>query len=696
MHPCQPRLATESSGTKKQTQWTGLNKHAKGRTQALQRQRQELDESDDDGEGDATEAIAASAEACASVSAAASETLVAVPLLPCDSMASMQRRFSLDAIPILRLLPAVAVPTAPTKTAESGAAHTAGTGTVSNWNAVEATVFTTPSLDYPHFAALIYAHIHSLQNDIRSLSAAHVLAPQHDTTNTTAIEAFRRANLARVVLVAQAISAFNHLTAPRASTPSIRKPSIPLPHPDPVYPISLRVSLSQQTPPPSSSVHPETYAYYLKLVDSLNSPHASFDITLSTSARAVYHYQRALLYSQLPWRDDRVGEDLGRCLKLLGSTTPLCPTPPSVPGCLLPESAWNLMGEWYCKGGLWQLGQTCFEQGLKKNRNRDCLLNLAQVWRSKPISPETLDMSEKLCNEALALHENDGRSWFGLGCMQLKRFFGLTFDARHLNASLEAYNKAELDPNFASDPDLYGNRASVYLYAELYQESLRDFSRSVSLDPFQCGISARPKMVAMKTMLRTVHAAVADHTAVSSSSPTSAAMHEKSVGAKKRKPATPPPAVPQGAGAKSRFRNPFAARGGTASAAANVGPLRGLEAAGMLAGACLLARDAGATGRWVQVEVLQSVMAGLPRTFVARGTCGHVLAVSLFNVDAVIRAGDELVVFAPCFYQVEVDFEDCKVKYLNLRVDKPWLLAVNGKVVEKQNVSLTSARFESV
>ncbi|KAJ3014126.1 UNVERIFIED_CONTAM: Tetratricopeptide repeat protein 5 [Siphonaria sp. JEL0065] len=515
------------------------------------------------------------------------------------------------------------------------------------------TTHTTPSLDFPHFVTLIDKAITTLSSAIESLNS--LCPPDYNKLKTDPeyrIQYIKDKNLRAVLCVADAIALFNTLTCPPKVTHSNLKrgsatKDLDLPESPTVYPANVIVAIAQNasptpstapTPPetphrrqtqtpsrsssrrttnPSSPTHHSLHTStsqkhpYTALIASLNSPHPSFDITLPPTSRARYHFQRALIYSWLPWKDERVQEDLGKCLKL------------DPKNCF---EAWNLMGEWYCRIGssgdgtggggsvkdYWALGKECFEKGLKV-------------------------------------------------------FFGLTFDLKDLHKSLVAYNNAAADPKMENDADLYGNRASIHQYTESYQLALLDFDKSAKCDPLQSGVDSWPKMVHLKGLLGAV---------------------AKSVDVCQRNVDLTSASGSLTAG-KSRFQMPFK----------KLSPMKdGVSASGVLVdeSVSFFKRDDVHVGKYLKVEVVCCLSDGLPRTFVAKDVKGRCMGVSVFNITIPIQVGDELIVSSPCVFRVKVDFEECKVDYINLRIDRPWLLSVNGKIVGKLSIALTEARFENL
>ncbi|KAJ3059986.1 hypothetical protein HDU98_004001, partial [Podochytrium sp. JEL0797] len=396
---------------------------------------------------------------------------------------------------------------------------------------------------------------------------------------------------------------FNALTVPPRVTSSSKHATPPLQSTSPpTYPAKIIVSIASSSPtrtPPTSphrttssrlssptqqqqQHHLQSHPFH-PLIASLNSPHPSFDITLTPFDRAAYHLLRARLYAFLPWRDERVYEDLGRCLKLDAANV----------------DAWNRMGEWYCGGMV--VGGACGsgrDGGTGTGRGMD--------W-----DKQNMDQSEKLCKEALALDIRDGKSWFGLGCLYLKKFFLLTFDLKDLHKALAAYNHAELDPIMHRDPDLYANRASIHQYTQSYPSAVRDFTKAAECDPGSGNEwwDTRDEIVAMVRGM-------------------SVLVERCNSG------------DVEGGGGK--WGDVWGMEG------REIG--EGVQAAVGEEG--FLERGERNRGRWMRVRVVQCVGAGLPRTFIAQDVQGRHLGVSLFNIAVAIGVGDELVVADPVVFWV--------------------------------------------
>ncbi|KAJ3118879.1 hypothetical protein HK100_000529 [Physocladia obscura] len=514
--------------------------------------------------------------------------------------------------------------------------------------------YTTPSLDFPVFSshlATLISRISAYRLDFSSLDLHFPLS------EIEAVEASKRHNLSIVLMVKEAIAHFNALTCqPKIISRAVASAQSSLFDSGAVtYPTQIIVTVAPtlrlvtKVTPPESSISninfsgrssPELpkISPYAGLISCLNSPHVSFDITLIPKSRASYHLIRAKIYALLPWKDPRVEEDLGRCLKL----DPTC------------YEAYNLMGEWYCRGGSdssvahrdyidgWKLGKTCFEKGLKVQRNSEGLLLLAQVIRAQGQSQADIEESEKLCREALGMNEKNGKAWF-------------------LQDSLDYFNNAEFDEEMVHDADVYGNRAKIHQYSENYTQAIADFKKSARLDPFKTGPNNWRIIRELRELVMSVYAAV---------------RHCQSTQAKRVK------------NYSLHSNNPFT------DVAADLGGIKD-AATDSVVGFCM--KNDVHDGKFVWLQILGCLVdEGLPRAFVAVDMKGFCFGVSVFNITAPITAGDELYVRSPCISNIELQFGENKIKYVNLRIDRPSYVSVNGRLLSKRNVALTEVRFENI
>ncbi|KAJ3353307.1 Tetratricopeptide repeat protein 5 [Entophlyctis luteolus] len=374
----------------------------------------------------------------------------------------------------------------------------------------------------------------------------------------------------------------------------------------------------------SPESRPAMWGEYAALVHTLNSPHTAFDVTLSPLLRAKYHLVRARMFAVLPWKDPRVGEDLGRCLKL-------------DPSCI---DAWNLMGQWYFENkdddfegfgtSNVSLAKKCFESGLLVKRNVEGLLNLAQVLRMEELVvkqmsflkiKENLEESEKLCREALMLDE--------------------------------------MDEKMAKCSDLFGNRGTIHQFNENYNQALIDFKKSACFDPFKSGEDNWEKIAAIHKLLVDTNNAVN-------------AGRDVSLAQRVEESAPAPTFLMQSK------------------------ELDGVEAALVPEAVGFVKRGSANAGTFLRFEIIQRVSDGLPRVFVAKDSRGVSFAASIFNTTVGIKVGDELLVGSPCAFRISLSFEENNIDFVNLRIDQPALVAINGKCVSKEEIAMVQARFENL
>ncbi|KAJ3117560.1 Tetratricopeptide repeat protein 5 [Phlyctochytrium bullatum] len=434
----------------------------------------------------------------------------------------------------------------------------------------------------------------------------------------------------------------------------------------------------------------------------IDSPHPSFDTTLGRKQRAAYHHLRGRLFALLPWPDVRAEGELTRCLKLdpslveawnllgewyYGSCTAEAQLDPD----LFPTDAFRHRPRFTAVEAR-RMAKACFERGLEIGRNRKGLLNLAMTLRSEALTrpaqatassskeaagrrrgsqrastrsligtrpqpksedgentetemdPNTaavaslLEKSIALCKEALALDVSDGLSWFGIGSSYLKQFFSVSFDPKDLNKALAAYNKAAACPNMEHHPDLYRNRAQIYVYQQQYTNALNDFERSAILDPLESGPDSLSQMRTSLGLVFSFSSAISKHSA-----------QAKARSPEERKTIS-----------KSRIPHPFSKLKETTldklvvSRTGDGGPADAKGKKGV---------DANAD-EVVVVRVLEVVSTGLPRAYVVEDMLapGAVVGMSIFNLadaqSVPIAVGDQLAVASPLLQQINLLYQE--------------------------------------
>lgn len=192
-----------------------------------------------------------------------------------------------------------------------------------------------------------------------------------------------------------------------------------------------------------------------------------FDPTLSLKQKGKYHYLRGKILDISDFTYCKEAEeDLTRALKC----NPLL------------TQGWSSLGECYWKKGDYKGALLCFNKGLKLERSKDALLNMAMVLRANPESISVIEESIKLCKEAIALDVQDSDSWAGLGTTYLKLFFDFSHDGKDLARSLAAYNKASTN---SLNPDIYRNRGLIQYYMEDYDLAIQDFKVAIKDSKYQ-------------------------------------------------------------------------------------------------------------------------------------------------------------------------------------------------------------------
>jgi len=92
---------------------------------------------------------------------------------------------------------------------------------------------------------------------------------------------------------------------------------------------------------------------------------------------------------------------------------------------------------------------------------------------------------------------------------------------------------------------------------------------------------------------------------------------------------------------------------------------------------------------WTHVNVIlnQSPSYEVPQTYVVVDNAGFVGALSIYNIaKGAIKIGDIVAIPDPTLHNISVAWENKKYQFLNIKVDKPQNLIVNGKKAAGDNV----------
>jgi len=77
----------------------------------------------------------------------------------------------------------------------------------------------------------------------------------------------------------------------------------------------------------------------------------------------------------------------------------------------------------------------------------------------------------------------------------------------------------------------------------------------------------------------------------------------------------------------------------------------------------------------------------VPQTYVVVDSAGYVAALSIYNIaKGAIKIGDIVAIPDPILHNISVVWDNKKYQYLNIKVDKPQNLIVNGKQAAGDNV----------
>jgi len=92
---------------------------------------------------------------------------------------------------------------------------------------------------------------------------------------------------------------------------------------------------------------------------------------------------------------------------------------------------------------------------------------------------------------------------------------------------------------------------------------------------------------------------------------------------------------------------------------------------------------------WTHVNIIlnQSPSYEVPQTYVVVDSAGYVAALSIYNIaKGAIKIGDIVAIPDPILHNISVVWDNKKYQYLNIKVDKPQNLIVNGKQAAGDNV----------
>ncbi|XP_045480809.1 tetratricopeptide repeat protein 5-like [Harmonia axyridis] len=150
--------------------------------------------------------------------------------------------------------------------------------------------------------------------------------------------------------------------------------------------------------------------------------------------------------------------------------------------------AWNELGDCYWKNDEFKKSQSCFEGALKERKNKVSLRNLSMLSRQEVVNlkAERIANVEKGLNyakEAVQLDPQDGLSWCCLGNAHLSYFFYVQQNPKIMKQSISAYFQAEKDIVARSSPDLHYNKGIVLKYKQEFKEALESFKKASLYDP---------------------------------------------------------------------------------------------------------------------------------------------------------------------------------------------------------------------
>ncbi|KAL3265748.1 hypothetical protein HHI36_009949 [Cryptolaemus montrouzieri] len=150
--------------------------------------------------------------------------------------------------------------------------------------------------------------------------------------------------------------------------------------------------------------------------------------------------------------------------------------------------AWNELGECYWKNDELKKSINCFEGALKERKNKISLRNLSMLSRqdtsnSKIDYVANVEKGLNYAKEAVQMDPHDGLSWSVLGNAHLSYFFGVQQNPKTLRQCISAYSQAEKDIVARTTPDLHYNKGITLRYREEFEEALKSFNQASLYDP---------------------------------------------------------------------------------------------------------------------------------------------------------------------------------------------------------------------
>ncbi|KAK9876699.1 hypothetical protein WA026_014078 [Henosepilachna vigintioctopunctata] len=187
--------------------------------------------------------------------------------------------------------------------------------------------------------------------------------------------------------------------------------------------------------------------------------------------KARYYYLRGRLLNVVPMYCKEAENLLSKAIKLDRKLV----------------EAWNELGECYWKNDELKKSINCFEGALKERKNKVSLRNLSMLSRqdvpnSKADYTAHVEKGLNYAKEAVQMDPHDGLSWSVLGNAHLSYFFGVQQNPKILRQCISAYSQAEKDIVARSTPDLHYNKGITLRYKEEFKEALESFNQASLYD----------------------------------------------------------------------------------------------------------------------------------------------------------------------------------------------------------------------
>jgi len=291
--------------------------------------------------------------------------------------------------------------------------------------------------------------------------------------------------------------------------------------------------------------------------------------------------------------------------------------------------------------------KNCFTGSLQQSKNKVAFRKLSMVLRQlgDDVIQKSANVSDsvKYGKEAIACDVTDGISWYVYGNAYLAQFFVNSQNYADLDNALKAYCQAEHCKNAKFHPDMFYNRAVVYQYQQDYQSAISGFTQAAQLDP----LFQEPTKI-IQQIITYLDKIVEDII--------------NKANLKDKRLSSLVSAIQRDVGFTESEKK-----------------IIGIQSL----------KEGKNDGTWTHVNIIlnRSPSYEVPQTYVVVDHCGYVAALSIYNIaKGAVKIGDTVSIPNPVLQNVSVNWENKLYQYLNIKVDKPQILIVNGKKAVGDNV----------